>query len=432
MTIKDVEKLTGMTAKSIRLYESKGLIQIERDENNSYRDFSEENVKQLKFIKIMRYLDFSIQEIKELIDADKEVIEDVMEKKIDEYSKTEGAIKEKKFLCESIAKNYNKGKLDELIEDNVEFIEFTESEEYADIKNQLQEIEYEPFATKIVWTLMYLGPILWLIVNFVEQKYEALKYNIPIALIGTVFLTLKWKDYFSKRKKNMKLQKKQNKGGWLLIPGIIITIAIAIFVAAFIDEISTIIYEPQDYLFYQKGSVSIWIVLGIECIVIFLLGDIIAKISKNNVWNTGLGRFVGKYRKWFIAVLIIALYVAITDTTYVTEDKIIYHSWRNPVGKTYLYSDVNEIKAGYKGNGIVKNKGDFYYKVCFADRWIDFSVTTPNEEIEIYTDTYVEIDEFDKALMRYKPKKISSHENEKYANLDKRCIEIFDRIIDRK
>lgn len=37
MQIKDVEKLTGLTAKSIRFYEAKGLIKVERNEENSYR-----------------------------------------------------------------------------------------------------------------------------------------------------------------------------------------------------------------------------------------------------------------------------------------------------------------------------------------------------------------------------------------------------------
>ena len=64
MTIKDAEKLTGLTAKSIRLYESKGLITVDRNEENDYRNYTEENINQLKRIKVYRYFDFSIDEIK--------------------------------------------------------------------------------------------------------------------------------------------------------------------------------------------------------------------------------------------------------------------------------------------------------------------------------------------------------------------------------
>lgn len=44
MQVKDVEKLTGLSTKAIRLYEEKGLIEVARNPINDYRDYSEENV----------------------------------------------------------------------------------------------------------------------------------------------------------------------------------------------------------------------------------------------------------------------------------------------------------------------------------------------------------------------------------------------------
>lgn len=430
MTIKEVEKQVGMTAKSIRLYESKGLIQIERDKNNSYRNFTEENVKQLKFIKIMRHLDFSIQEIKEFINADDSIIKAAVEKKLCEYSETEEIIKERRHLCDNFIKNYNKENMDEWIESNIEYIEYTESEEYTEIKNTLKEIEYEPISTIIFGTLMYLGPILWMIFNYIEQKYEALKYNIPLALVCTVFLTLMWKNYFARRAKNRKLQKKKNKGSWIWIPAVMVMLFVGFLLAVAIEFISRLIYEPENYLFFQVGDTTMWIILAAEIVIIFLSMDIIAKISKNDAWDIGIIKFIRKYRKYFIVVVIVALYVAITNITYVTEDEIIYHSWRYPKGNIYSYSDVKEINTGYKG-GFLNQKGEFYYKVNFGDRWICFDTTTPNEKIEKYADTYAELNEFDAALMKYKPKKISSHKNEEYCDLDKKYIKLFGTIIDR-
>ena len=171
----------------------------------SYRNFSEENVRQLKFIKIMRYLDFSILEIKELIGAKDEIIKEAVERKVCEYSEKEQKIKQKKFLCDNLIKNYDKEKMDEWIESNIEFINYTESEEYAEIKNTLKELTYEPISTLIFETIMLLGPVMWMIFNYIDKKYEALKYNIPLALIGTVVLTIMWKNYFDRRKKNPKL-----------------------------------------------------------------------------------------------------------------------------------------------------------------------------------------------------------------------------------
>ncbi|HEL1757405.1 TPA: MerR family transcriptional regulator [Streptococcus suis] len=55
MQVKDVEKLTGLSTKAIRLYEEKGLIEVARNPLNDYRDYSEENVRQLRLIKLLRY-----------------------------------------------------------------------------------------------------------------------------------------------------------------------------------------------------------------------------------------------------------------------------------------------------------------------------------------------------------------------------------------
>ena len=70
MPIKEVEKITGLTAKSIRLYEQKGLLEVDRNQGNDYRENTEENVQTLKWIKLYRYLEFSLEEIKELLNGD--------------------------------------------------------------------------------------------------------------------------------------------------------------------------------------------------------------------------------------------------------------------------------------------------------------------------------------------------------------------------
>ena len=49
MKINDVERITGLTQKAIRLYESKGLVNISRDENG-YRNYSDEDIEDLKKI----------------------------------------------------------------------------------------------------------------------------------------------------------------------------------------------------------------------------------------------------------------------------------------------------------------------------------------------------------------------------------------------
>ena len=63
MKINDVEKITGLTQKAIRLYESKGLINISRDENG-YRNYSNNDVEILQKIKHLRSAGISLSDIK--------------------------------------------------------------------------------------------------------------------------------------------------------------------------------------------------------------------------------------------------------------------------------------------------------------------------------------------------------------------------------
>ena len=65
MTIKEVEELLSVSRANIRFYEKEGLLATTRKTNN-YRDYSEENVQELKKIILFRKLGFTIDEIKQL------------------------------------------------------------------------------------------------------------------------------------------------------------------------------------------------------------------------------------------------------------------------------------------------------------------------------------------------------------------------------
>ena len=79
MRIKEVESRTGLTAKAIRLYESKGLLKPARETENDYRDYTEEDVARLKTIAILRKLDVPVKTIKEWTDGKTE-LRDILQK----------------------------------------------------------------------------------------------------------------------------------------------------------------------------------------------------------------------------------------------------------------------------------------------------------------------------------------------------------------
>lgn len=64
MNIKDVEKATGISKQNIRFYEKSGLLHPRRNEENGYREYTDEEIRTLKLVKMLRMLDMPIEQIK--------------------------------------------------------------------------------------------------------------------------------------------------------------------------------------------------------------------------------------------------------------------------------------------------------------------------------------------------------------------------------
>lgn len=81
MTIKEIEGLTGLPRANVRYYETEGLIAPERKENG-YRVYSQTDAEELMKIKLLRCLEVSIEEIKE-IQAGKQTMKEALEKSLE-------------------------------------------------------------------------------------------------------------------------------------------------------------------------------------------------------------------------------------------------------------------------------------------------------------------------------------------------------------
>ncbi len=66
MTKGTLSQLTGVSSRTIRFYEEKGVIPVPGKRANGYRDYDSTTVEQLKFIRNAQKLGFSLKEIKEL------------------------------------------------------------------------------------------------------------------------------------------------------------------------------------------------------------------------------------------------------------------------------------------------------------------------------------------------------------------------------
>lgn len=67
MKINEVEALVNITKKNIRFYEEQGLLSPQRNTENGYRNYSEEDVQVLRQIKLLRKLGVPIEEIRHML-----------------------------------------------------------------------------------------------------------------------------------------------------------------------------------------------------------------------------------------------------------------------------------------------------------------------------------------------------------------------------
>ena len=101
MKIKEVENRVGMTRANIRYYEQEGLLKPTIRNENNYREYSEEDVKQLQRIKILRLLGVTPADIK-LLNGNAISMEALMQKRLKELEKEAKEIQDIHRICETI------------------------------------------------------------------------------------------------------------------------------------------------------------------------------------------------------------------------------------------------------------------------------------------------------------------------------------------
>ena len=112
MEIRELSKLTNVPAKTIRYYEEVKLLPSPNRKPNGYRDYTESDVDRLKLVAGARRLDFSLAEIKEILDlrdrgiAPCNVLLELLDRKANEISQR---IIELKQMQEDLQKLYSLG-----------------------------------------------------------------------------------------------------------------------------------------------------------------------------------------------------------------------------------------------------------------------------------------------------------------------------------
>ncbi len=98
MRIKEAARKTGLTEKTIRYYESRGLVLPDTEERNgrTWRDYTEEHVRLLEAVATLRKAQFHVEEIDAIL-ADPERIPDTLEQvrvRVEETYETLGRLRQ--------------------------------------------------------------------------------------------------------------------------------------------------------------------------------------------------------------------------------------------------------------------------------------------------------------------------------------------------
>ncbi|HGA1493662.1 TPA: MerR family transcriptional regulator [Streptococcus suis] len=422
MQVKDVEKLTGLSTKAIRLYEEKGLIEVARNPLNDYRDYSEENVRQLRLIKLLRYFEFSLAEITDILALPEEDLQSALCEKKRGINQQAEELTDKVDLLDQVVRDL--GKKEDWLEEAQESIAFVESVEFQDFKQDLEDALLPRIWMTLLQTLMASGPILWLFTRIQEGRQENLFLLAAVSLLATAWITLLWRDYLVTWWKHRdKVRQKNRSQGWWIPVGLISLVGgIAYFFL--VGWLTERFFLPSDWLFYEYstglGKVAIFFIMAFFAFLLSKLARLV-KVS----WKYGLG-LAGS------CILLTAL--LISTTTAVTKDQIIDINLLAP-SKDYLYSDVKSVWTGFGTKALTVNEfekqGQFSYRIQLDEKEIVFMQPAVNQNL-VPDDTYIELEEFDRQLMNLDIPKESSTVGSQYNELDSHYLKRFLRIVENK
>lgn len=99
MTIKEVEKQTGLPRSNIRFYEKEKLLEPSRNDQNGYRNYTEKDIEMIKKIAWLRTLEISIDDIRRIISGNASLME-IVEKQMLEIRERMEGLNQAKIMCE--------------------------------------------------------------------------------------------------------------------------------------------------------------------------------------------------------------------------------------------------------------------------------------------------------------------------------------------
>jgi DNA-binding transcriptional MerR regulator len=148
MTIHEIVQKTGLTKKAINYYEKKGLITPEHNPENSYRTFSDQELKRLAVIALLRQLEIPVEKIRLVLD-DKISLNDLLKQRLLTIDTDVESLKSEQEIVGSFLKSHEIAQLDTM--------------EPEDVLNLKRDVEFNQFKRQNViraqWQKIFPGSL---------------------------------------------------------------------------------------------------------------------------------------------------------------------------------------------------------------------------------------------------------------------------------
>ena len=394
MTIKEVVGLTGLSDKTIRYYESEGLISVKR-KSNGYREYSKENIRDLNTIVLLRYLSLSINEIKSVFENS----ENWDEIQLDLKNKINNSKIEIEYQ-ESIMEVLSSMSFFDISSNSKDLLSLVDKE----LLLSFESIKYPSLFDTIIQTLILLGPVLWLIAGVYWGAVVNFKVALPLSLLSVIFITLGWRKY-------LKGKAHKSKGAstfaslvlvlLVLVIGIASTVAVSIIQESIFTNDSTVLFVSNYPLLLYILLVSVILLFG--SIIFGIRGRYIEDIKFE--YLVEFYDFIKRHVKGISIILSIFIYAVISSVTVVNNDEI------------------QEVQVGYNRGFLKEYKNDFYMRLKTNDFKVDIVQSNVIEESDTY-DALVGLD-----LLYKDVHKVVGSSDSKYCSYDKKYCEKFESIM---
>jgi len=201
--------------------------------------------------------------------------------------------------------------------------------------------------------------------------------------------------------------------------------------------IQSSIFAPDNYIMWAVGDSIPILALFLFSVLCFYLFIFKKAIKEDNEFIK-ITRFIKRYKKSsiaiFLGILMLCGYYMITNVSFISSDKIVTHSFFNPKGKEYSYSNIKSLRTGTYNRTIpfVRSKGEFYYIVELDNgKKINLANVAGIKDNE---DSWLIIMELDQAFVELNvPKNVDAKHSDKFLKgLDKlyrdRVINVFENV----